>query len=102
MAAKKSRPYDASRYLDDDESIAAYINEAFSTYEIETITHAIGVAAKAKGMSQIAESSGLSRESLYKSLSGDGNPQFETIVKVLGALGLQLRIEPAPEKKEAA
>ncbi len=65
------------------------------TGDIEVITHAIGVAAKARGMSGIAKQTGLSRESLYKALSGDGHPQFETITLVLQALGLQLRVEPA-------
>jgi probable addiction module antidote protein len=99
---KKSKPFDASKYLDDDAAIAAYINEALLTFDLETITHAIGVAAKARGMSRIAEEAGLSRESLYKALSGDGNPQFETIVRVLNALGLQLRAEPTKPDKRAA
>jgi probable addiction module antidote protein len=95
MASKKTKPFDASRYLEDDEAIAAYINEALSTCETDVITHAIGVAAKARGMAQVAESAGLSRESLYKALSGEGNPQFETVLKVFVALGLQLKAEPA-------
>lgn len=95
MAVKKSKPFDAAKYLDSDEAVAEYIDEALLTYDIEAIAYAIGVAAKARGMSQIAQQAGLSRESLYKALSGDGNPQFETIVRVLTALGLQLRAEPA-------
>lgn len=95
MASKKSKPFDAAKYLENDEAIAEYITEALLTYDMEIITHAIGVAAKARGMSQIAQSAGLSRESLYKALSGDGNPQFDTIFRVLTALGLQLRAEPA-------
>jgi probable addiction module antidote protein len=101
--AKRSKPFDAAKYLDSDEAIAAYITEALLTSEIDTITHAIGVAAKARGMSQIAAQAGLSRESLYKALSGNGNPQFETIFRVLEALGLQLRAEPSDAKgKQAA
>lgn len=92
---KKPKPFDAAKYLDDDEAIAAYISEALLTGETEIITHAIGVAAKARGMGDIAKQTGLSRESLYKALSGNGHPQFETITRVLQALGLQLRVEVA-------
>jgi probable addiction module antidote protein len=99
---KKSKPFDAARYLDSDEAIAAYITEALGTLNLEMVTHAIGVAAKAKGMTKIAEETGLSRESLYKALSGDGNPEFDTILRVVEALGLQLRAEPSSNKKRAA
>lgn len=92
-AKKKSKPFDAAKYLDNDEAIAAYISEALLTGETEIITHAIGIAAKARGMGDIAKQTGLSRESLYKALSGKGHPQFETIARVLQALGLQLQVE---------
>lgn len=104
MASKtrRSKPFDAAKYLGNDEAIAAYITEALLTDDAAIITHAIGVAAKARGMSQIAQEAGLSRESLYKALSGEGNPQFETIYLVLKALGLRLRAEPANDSKSAA
>jgi probable addiction module antidote protein len=103
-AKKKSKPFDAARYLDGDEAVAEYISEALLTGDIETITHAIGVAAKARGMTDVARQTGLSRESLYKALSAEGHPQFETIALVLRALGLRLRAEPAdgPQKERAA
>jgi probable addiction module antidote protein len=101
-SARKSKPFDAAKYLDSDEAVSAYITEALLTDDVNVITHAIGVAAKARGMTQIAEQAGLSRESLYKALRGDGNPQFETIFRVLAALGLRLRAEPATESKQAA
>jgi probable addiction module antidote protein len=94
-AKKKAKPFDAAKYLDSDEAVAEYISEAMLTGEMDIITHAIGVAAKARGMSEIARETGLSRESLYKALSGEGHPQFETIALVLKALGLRLRAEPA-------
>jgi len=100
--SKKSKPFDAARYLENDEAIAEYISEALLTCDTDAITQAIGVAAKARGMTQIAEHAGLSHESLYKALSGDGNPQFETIFRVLAALGLRLRAEPADADKQAA
>jgi probable addiction module antidote protein len=99
---RKSKPFDASKYLGDDAAIAAYISEALLTDDAAIITHAIGVAAKARGMSQIAQEAGLSRESLYKALSGEGNPQFETIYLVLKALGLRLRAEPANANNKSA
>jgi probable addiction module antidote protein len=101
VKTKKSKPFDPDKYLDSDEAVAAYITEAMFTYDVDMITRAIGVAAKARGMTQIAAHAGLSRESLYKALSGDGNPQFETIFRVLTALGLQLRAEPAEDKRAA-
>jgi probable addiction module antidote protein len=92
---KKSKPYDPAKYLDTDEAVAEYISEALATGEAELISHAIGIAAKARGMTRIAEETGLSRESLYRALSAEGRPQFETIGRVLTALGLRLRAEPA-------
>ena len=99
---KKAKPFDGAEYLDTDEAIADYITEALFTEDIEIITHSIGVAAKARGMTQIARDTGLSRESLYKALSGEGDPHFKTIARVLQALGLQLRVEPTPTGKRAA
>src|SRR6476469_982187 len=96
-AKRKSKPFDAAKYLDSDEAVAEYISEALLTGDIDTITRAIGVAAKARGMSDIARETGLSRESLYKALSGEGHPQFETRNLVLKALGLRLRVEPAED-----
>jgi len=96
-AKKKSAPFDAAKYLDSDEAVAEYISEELLTGDIDTITHAIGVAARARGMSEIARQTGLSRESLYKALSGEGHPQFETIAHLLQPLGLRLRAEPANE-----
>jgi probable addiction module antidote protein len=103
MASKvrKSKPFDAANYLDSEETVAEYITEALLTYDVNVITRAIGVAAKQKGISDIAKQTGLSRESLYKALSGEGHPQFETIALVLQALGLQLRVEPVADKRAA-
>jgi len=99
-AKKRSKPFDAAKYLDSDEAVAEYISEALLTGDIDTVTHAIGVAAKVRGMTEIARQTGLSRESLYKALSGQGHPQFETIALVLQALGLRLRAEPANASDE--
>jgi len=85
---------DLAEFLDSDEALAACITESLLTGEVAQISHAIGVAARARKMVQIAEDTGLSRESLYRALSTDGNPQLDTIVRVLSVLGLQLRVEP--------
>ena len=76
-------------------TIADDITRALVVGDISAVTHAIGVAAKARGMSEISRQTGLSRESLYRSLSGEGDPRFGTITRVLEALGLQLRVERA-------
>lgn len=92
----KSRPYDPARYLEDDESIAAYLQEAMTVAMEDSdpsfMAHALGTVARARGMSEIAKAAGLSRESLYKALGEDGNPEFGTILRVLQALGLKLSI----------
>jgi probable addiction module antidote protein len=92
--AKRSKPFDASEYLESDEDIAAYLTETIHTDDLDAVVRAIGVVAKARGMSQIAKETGLSRESLYRSLSGGAHPRFETIVDVLKAIGLRLNVEP--------
>jgi probable addiction module antidote protein len=74
--------------------IAEYLTEALETDDAAFIAKAIGTVARAKGMGTVAEQTGLSRENLYRSLNGDTKPEFETIRKVLGALGVQLVAKP--------
>ena len=88
----KLKPFDPAKYLNDDDAIAAYIEEAIEIGDPAFIADALGVVARAKGMAQIAKDAGLSRESLYKALSADGNPEFGTILKVMKALGLRLSV----------
>jgi probable addiction module antidote protein len=83
-------PYDSAALLDSDETVAAYMEAAFETGDAAFIAHAFGVAARAKGMTQIAKDAGLSRESLYRALGDNGNPEFATVLKVAKALGLRL------------
>ena len=97
MASKtktNTRPFDPAEYVDGDEGVAAYIEEALETNDPAFIADALGVVARARGMSRIAKDAGLSRESLYKALSAEGNPEFGTIVRVLQALGLRLSVQP--------
>jgi probable addiction module antidote protein len=94
MAKKKTKthPYDSAEYLDTSEAINAYMEEALETDDPAFIAKALGTIARARGMSQIAKKAGLSRESLYKALSTEGNPEFGTIIRVMQALGLKISI----------
>lgn len=85
-------PFDTADLLRDDETIILYLQEAFKTADENIIMKAIGTAARAKGMSEVAEKTGLARTSLYRGLSEDGKPQFGTILAVMTALGV--RLEP--------
>ena len=91
----ETSPYDSAEYLDTAEAVAAYIDEAFQTGDAAFIAHALGVAARARGMTQIANAAGLSRESLYRALGDNGNPEFSTVLRVAKALGLRLAVEAA-------
>lgn len=90
-----TKPWDASEYLKTEQDIIDYLDAAAETGDPTLIQAAIGDVAKARGMGQIAEAAGVGRESLYKSLSKDGNPSFQTIVKVVQALGGRLTIQAA-------
>ncbi len=82
--------FDAAVTLRDSEAIAEYMAAAFETQDPSYVSHALGVVARAKGMSEIARASGLSREHLYRSFSEDGNPTLKSILAVMDALGVQL------------
>ncbi len=94
MAKTKTKPYDAAEYLETDEDMAAYLQAAFEDGEPAVIIRALGNIARARGMTQIARQTGLRRESLYKALSPEGNPEFATVLKVVQALGIELHAEP--------
>jgi probable addiction module antidote protein len=91
----KTRPYDSAEYLDTPEAIAEYLTGALETADAAFIAKAIGVAARAKGMSEVARLAGVSRENLYRSLDGETKPELGTIISVLTALGVQLAAKPA-------
>ena len=88
----KTVPWDSAKYLKTDEDIADYLEAVFEDGDPALISYALGVVARAKGMTQIAQAAGLGRESLYKALSPDGNPEFATVLKVVRALGLKLKV----------
>jgi probable addiction module antidote protein len=101
-AAKKSTktkttPYDVAEHLRTPEEMAAYLDAWLEEAPDDApgIARALGDIARAKGMSQVARDAGLSRESLYRALSAEGNPSFATVLKVARALGVRLHAEPA-------
>jgi probable addiction module antidote protein len=85
-------PWDSAAHLKSDDDIANYLEAVFEDGDPALIAHALGVVARAKGMTQVAQAAGLGRESLYKALSPDGNPEFATVLKVVRALGLKLKV----------
>jgi probable addiction module antidote protein len=96
-AKTKTTPYDVTEYLRTPEDMAAYLDAWLveAPDDAAGIARAFGDIARAKGMSQVAKDAGLSRESLYRALSADGNPSFATVLKVARALGVRLHVEPA-------
>ena len=93
--ALKTTPWDASEHLDSEDAIAAYLEAAFEDGDPKLIAAALGDVARSRGMTEVAARAGLSRESLYRALSQNGNPELATILKVTKALGLRVSVEPA-------
>lgn len=85
--------FDPAKHLDSDESIAIVMSEAMKTGDAMYIAHAFGIVARAKGMTKIAQETGLSREQLYRSFSDSGNPTLKTMLTVMKSLGLELRAQ---------
>lgn len=90
----ETRPWDPAEHLDSHEAIAAYLDAALEDGDPSVIVAALGDVARAKGMSRMAKETGLSRESLYRSLSPEGNPEFATVLKVMASLGVKLKAVP--------
>jgi len=88
----KTKPWDSAAYLKTDEDIAHYLEAVFEDGDPSLVAAALGDVARAKGMAQIAKAAGLGRESLYKALSPEGNPEFATVLKVIRALGFKLKV----------
>ncbi len=91
-AKLKTVPWDATGYLKSDKDIAHYLEAVFEDGDPNLVAAALGDVARAKGMARIAQAAGLGRESLYKALSKEGNPEFATVLKVMHALGLKLKV----------
>lgn len=94
--ALKMIPFDLAKHLHSAELQADYLDAAFSTGDDAVITHALGVVAKARGMTAIARDAGVQRAHLYRALSAQGRPELATILKVVQSLGLRLTVVPAP------
>jgi len=87
----KTTEFDAAKYLDSEDMIAEYLNQALASGDADLLLSAIGDVARARGMAQIARDGGLGRESLYKTLATGAKPRFDTVFKVLQALGVRMQ-----------
>lgn len=93
--ATKYTAFDAAEYLDSEEAIAEYLNAALADPNPDVFLAALSDAVKARGVANVAEAAGLGRESLYKTLSPGAAPRYDTVRKLVSALGVQLHAEPA-------
>ena len=97
MSKIKTRPFDMANYLGSEEEITEYLRQVLEDGDPCELAAALGDVARARGMTQLARVTGLSRESLYKSLSGERAPSSDTLLKVIRALGFHLTIEPVEQ-----
>ncbi len=102
----KLEPFDASDYLDNEETIAEYLSAALENPDPDAFLTAVGDVAKARGIANVAAKAGLGRESLYKTLRSGAQPRFDTVRRLLTALGVRLdvsssmeQVDPAPENQ---
>jgi probable addiction module antidote protein len=96
--------FDAARYLDSEATIAAYLTDILEANDAALLASALGTIARARGMTEIARSAGITREALYKALRPDSAPRFDTVNRVCTALGVRLvaqAVHPAPDVAEA-
>lgn len=97
----KTRPFDAANYLEDAADQADILSDAVESGDPRYIAYALGAVARARGgIAKLAREAGMNRQALHKALSEDGNPTLETVLKVLKALGMHLRIEERPAQRE--
>lgn len=92
---EKIKSFEAADYLDNEEVIAEYLNAALEDENPDVFLMAISDVAKARGMSKLAKDAGLGRESLYKALAPGAKPRYDTVMKLLRALGVDLQATPA-------
>lgn len=88
----KLEKYDSITFLESEEDVIAYLNAALEDGDISLLNEVLGNIARWRGMTEIADKTGLGRESLYKSLSKSGNPRFDTVLKVVNALGYRFEL----------
>ena len=102
MTAKKtSLRVDLAEAIKNDDDVLALLEDALSTGDAGYIAHVFGVIARAKGMSKVAKKAGVTRDTLYKSLTKDGDPRLSTFIGAISAMNLRLRIGRAPRRKAA-
>ena len=94
--------FDPAEHLQDSEDVATYLSVVLEESNPSALAEALGVVARAKGMTEIARESGLSREALYRALRAEASPRFDTVTKVLKALGLRLTITPTKMEEKIA
>ena len=95
MSTVKTYDWDIAEHLDSEEAIQAYLDACLEENDPKLLAAALGDIAKARGMAQVARDAGMGRESLYKALSPEGNPELGTILNILKALGLRLHVGAA-------
>lgn len=95
MSKIKTRPFDMANYLGTEEEVTEYLRQVLEEGDPAELAAALGDIARARGMTQLARETGLSRESLYKSLSGERAPSSDTLFKVIHAMGFKLTLQPA-------
>jgi probable addiction module antidote protein len=86
------KEWDSAEVLETKEDVAAYLEAAFEDGDPTLIAYALGAVARSEGMTEVAKAAGLTRASLYKALSTEGNPEFATVIKVIQALGFKLTV----------
>jgi probable addiction module antidote protein len=99
----KTKPFDAAEVLDTEEAVEEFLAAAFETEDPAFIAKALGAVARARNMTTLAREIGMSRPALYRALSGEGNPEFATIVRVMQALGVKMTAitRPAAKRRKA-
>jgi probable addiction module antidote protein len=98
----KTKPFDAAEYLDDPASQTELLSDAFESGDAGYIAHALGVVARARGMTEIAREAGVTREALYKALTEEGDPRLSTLLGVTRALGVTLSAAPATASRRGS
>jgi probable addiction module antidote protein len=97
----RTKPFDAARYLDDERTVIAYLNEVLAESDSSAVVDALGTVARAKGMAKLARTTGLGRESLYKALNRNGNPSFRTVLGVAAALGYRFELSSVRSRRRS-
>jgi probable addiction module antidote protein len=98
MKVGKLRKFDATEHLRTPEARAEYLNIVLADGDPAEVRDALNLVARAQGMSQVAKAAGITREGLYKTLGENGNPEFATVLRIVGAMGIRLVAEPARTK----